>query len=260
MPDLENIKNQMYGMAGDDYSTRIEKTIKDAYRGPMQQLIGAVSDSRRKVAPSFFKTLDNIGTGAGDMSPAAALSTALNASGRSQRNYDVMRGLQDYYDANVNDIISKGIGAYQNKYNMLSGLYGMGVQDRAFNEDKRRYDQEWDYKTMMDSLARSGGGGGGGYGGGGYGMGVGQGDPYADYGMTGIDDLTIEIDDPKPYKPNPITKGIEMVQGYLQGDPYYRQATPKAFASAATQGAGLFNNLLKKPGQALASFINNYKA
>jgi len=104
---------------------QIERAIKQAYKGPVKTLIKEGQSLREKAYPAFFGEFANIGTGAGDMSPAAALQAAMTGGERAMSPYRTNLGLRDYYDTLVNDLVGKGLQAYQMGYGGLKDLYSM---------------------------------------------------------------------------------------------------------------------------------------
>lgn len=134
----------------------IEKTIKDAYAGPVNQLIERGNQLRQEAYPAFFKAFDGIGTGAADMSPSAALASAMGQSELAMSPYRNNMDIRNYYGTSINDMVGKGIQSYEAGYNSLRDLYQMA-------EDKRRFQEQ-----MAASRASRGGGGAGSAGFGGF--------------------------------------------------------------------------------------------
>ena len=134
-----------------DAPNMIEQTIKDAYSGPVKQLIRRGGKLRESAYPAFFNAFGGIGTGAGDMSPAAALGAAMEQGESAMSPYRNNLAIRDYYGTLVNDMVGKGMQSYQMGYNSLRDMYGL------------QYQREQDAaRAAAAARARSGYGSGGG--------------------------------------------------------------------------------------------------
>lgn len=121
--------NQLNQYAADPNApTTIENTIKKAYEGPVGQLINEGNQLRSAAYSGFFNAFNKIGTGAADLSPAAALSAAINQGELAMSPYRQNQGLRDYYGTSINDLVGKGLNAYQTGYGNLKDLYNMAFQ------------------------------------------------------------------------------------------------------------------------------------
>lgn len=136
----------------------IEKTIKDAYAGPVGQLIERGNQLRQEAYPAFFKAFEGIGTGAADMSPAAALAAAMGQSELAMSPYRNNMDLRNYYNTSINDMVGKGLQSYEAGYNSLRDLYQMA-------EDKRRFQEQMNEARAARASRGGGGAGSAGFGG-----------------------------------------------------------------------------------------------
>jgi len=114
---------QQYNMGGAPVA--IESAIKDAYAPAVKSLINEGNQLRETAYPSFFNAFDSMGTGAADMSPAAALGAAIGQGERDMSAYRTNLGLRDYYGTIINDLSGKAMQGYQLGYNQLKDLYGI---------------------------------------------------------------------------------------------------------------------------------------
>lgn len=151
MANADELFSQLQGYAqgASDVPAQIESTIKKAYQPQIQSLIEEGQVKRAKAYPAMFQELSQIGTGAADLSPEAALASALGGAERAMSGYRTNLGLRDYYGTQINDLVGKGLQGYQMGYGTLKDMYDMA-------EDRRRFD------AQMAARGGSGGGGGGG--------------------------------------------------------------------------------------------------
>ena len=112
-----------YAKSAGSAATQIERAIKRAYEGPVGTLIREGQTLREQAYPAFFGAFERLGTGAGDLSPAAALAAAMSEGERAMTPYRVNLGLRDYYDTLINDLVAKGLQGFQMGYGALKDLY-----------------------------------------------------------------------------------------------------------------------------------------
>lgn len=132
----------------------IEKSIKDAYAGPMGQLVERGNQLRQEAYPAFFRAFEGIGTRASDMSPAAALAAAMGQSELAMSPLRNNMDIRNYYGTSINDMVGKALRGYEAGYNSLKDMYQMA-------EDKRRFQEQ----MAAARAARGGGVGSAGFGG-----------------------------------------------------------------------------------------------
>lgn len=144
MATSAQLQQKLSKYASGNIPGKIESAIKSAYEPTVKSLINEGQTLRQQAYPSFFQAFDTIGTGAGDLSPAGALSAAMSKGEATMSPYNVNRGLREYYGTTVNDLVGKGVQAYQMGYGNLKDMYGM------------------QYQREQDARRGSGGGSGGG--------------------------------------------------------------------------------------------------
>jgi len=125
--DILNQLNQQYGQPG-DAANLIESTIKDAYAPSVKNLIQEGNTLRGQYYPAFFNEAQRLGTGAGDMSPAARLAAMQGAGENMGQLYRTNLGLRDYYNTDINNLVGRAQNQYQVGYGALKDQYTMALQ------------------------------------------------------------------------------------------------------------------------------------
>lgn len=122
---------QQYAGTAGKAPTQITNAVKRAYEGPVRTLVEEGQQLRERAYPAFFNAFDSIGTGAGDMSPSAALGAAVGGAERAMSPYRTNVGMRDYYGTMINDIAGKALQGFQMGQDATSSLY-----DRLFQREE----------------------------------------------------------------------------------------------------------------------------
>lgn len=102
-----------YVSASQKAPIKLEQLVKDAYRGPVEQLIKEGETARPKAYSQFFNAFGDMGTGAADLSPAAALGEAINQGQTAMTGLNTNRSLREYYNTMINDLVGKAMQGFQ---------------------------------------------------------------------------------------------------------------------------------------------------
>ena len=147
---------EAHSASAKDAPIEIEKAIKKAYEGPVKQLIEEGNAIRPEAYSSFFNAFGDMGTGAADMSPAARLGSAIQTGERGMSRLRNNTDIRNYYGTLINDLVGKGLSAYQMGGNSLKDLYQMQMSQDQFEWQK----QEAEKQRAAAARARAGSGGG----------------------------------------------------------------------------------------------------
>lgn len=164
MSKTQNLRSlvDQYSKESSSAPLDIERVIKKAYEGNVNRLITEGNDLRKDAYTGFFDTAEKLGTDAGDMSPSARLSAMISEGERGKSRYNTNLGLRDYYGTMANDMVGKGLNAYQLKHQGLADQYNRAFQTDQFDwqkqqqklaQDLQRQQFEWEKRNSQANRA-----------------------------------------------------------------------------------------------------------
>lgn len=187
------IMTQIQGMSKmPDYRTQ----VAEAYDAPvLRPLVQEGSNLEGQYLSSVFDPFTRMGTGAGDMSPAAKLSALGSSMGRLGGRIGANQSMQNYYGAQIGDIVNRLSNDWQtelsNKWQMYNAAAQREAQERALAAQRAA---QIDWSRYLTGAQQGG---------------VGQGAGGARAGVTNIDELIRRIQQPM----GQLGQGIEQTLG-----------------------------------------------
>lgn len=136
MATSQELLNQMQQYSSGNIPGEIETAIKKAYEPTVSSLINEGNALRPKAYTGFFDAAQKYGTGAGDMSPAARLSAMIGQGELAMQPYRNNMDIRNYYGTSINDMVNKGLQAYQTGYGNLKDMYGAVFQREQADRDE----------------------------------------------------------------------------------------------------------------------------
>jgi hypothetical protein len=140
---LINLKKENMARNSQYYQRKLENVgpmpdfqsqIAKAYEKPViRPVVEEAQKLEAQYLPTIFGTLEEMGTGASDMSPAAKLSHIGSRLGQLGSRISANRSIQDMYRTRVQDLANLEAQRWQQNQQRLQNLYNMAFQREQAN-------------------------------------------------------------------------------------------------------------------------------
>lgn len=138
MATAQDYLKQIQAMGPTPSSMDLKQQVTQAYENPiLKPLVNETANLSAQYLPSLFEPFTRMGTGAGDMSPAAKLAMIGGSLGRLNSRIEANNKIGNYYGAQIGDV-AQGIGQnWQNQNDSLWKLYQAASQKEQFDQQMR---------------------------------------------------------------------------------------------------------------------------